>query len=47
MADRGRVEAEKAAAVTAGKSGEFVSVERGGSASAKKAVGKVEKKFKG
>ena len=41
MADRGRVEAEKAAAEAAGKSVEFASMERGGSASAKKAVGKV------
>ena len=45
--DRARVKAEAAAAEASGKNVEFVFVERGGSSSAKRALGKLEKRLKG
>ena len=47
LADHARVEAEAAAAEASGKNVEFVFVERGGSSSAKRALGKLEKRLKG
>ena len=47
LADHARVEAEAAAAEASGKNVEVVFVERGGSSSAKRALGKLEKRLKG
>ena len=47
LEDRARVKAEAAAAEASGKNVEFVFVERGGSSSAKRALGKLEKRLKG
>ena len=47
LEDRARVKAEAAAAEASGKNVEFVFVERGGSSSAKMALGKLEKRLKG
>ena len=41
------MKAEAAAAEASGKNVEFVFVERGGSSSAKRALGKLEKRLKG
>ena len=45
--DRARVKAEAAAAEASGRNVEFVFVERGGSSSAKGALGKLEQRLKG
>ena len=47
LEDQARVKAEAAAAEASGKNVEFVFVERGGSSSAKMALGKLEKRLKG
>ena len=47
LEDQARVKAETAAAEASGKNVEFVFVERGGSSSAKRALGKLEKRLKG
>ena len=47
LEDRARVKAEAAAAEASGKNVEFVFLERGGSSSAKRALGKLEKRLKG
>ena len=47
LEDRARVKAEAAAAEASGKNVEFFFVERGGSSSAKRALGKLEKRLKG
>ena len=47
LADHAQVEAEAAAAEASGKNVEFVFVERGGSSSPKRALGKLEKRLKG
>ena len=47
LEDQARVKAEAAAAEASGKNVELVFVERGGSSSAKRALGKLEKRLKG